>query len=165
MPRLAKPLPEQEEDVSCTRVQCVLLGKHQEMLLPNGFLRGAYPNHSLNGWKVFRSYTPPPCLTSSTSGEARYAVAPVSFALGMNAEVILTSAAIVVRTLATKRGCTPPPPPALPVAARVIAVLLGGVYNSTRQRTDKRRWLLVQLSRGESYLTPLNKESVLTPAM
>eukprot|EP00965_Chrysotila_dentata_P167107 5518512-Pleurochrysis_carterae.AAC.1 len=55
-----------------------LLGKHQEqMLLPSGFLRGARPDHSLNGWEAFRAYHPPPAaVTLGLTAESRTAKAP-----------------------------------------------------------------------------------------
>eukprot|EP00965_Chrysotila_dentata_P042399 1406552-Pleurochrysis_carterae.AAC.1 len=57
----AVKITELVEDVDCTRIQCVLLGKHDEMLLPAGFLYGARPEYTAaGGWESFRSYCPPP---------------------------------------------------------------------------------------------------------
>eukprot|EP00965_Chrysotila_dentata_P177268 5854224-Pleurochrysis_carterae.AAC.1 len=71
----AKPLCETHyEDEECSRIQCALLGKHQQILVPSGFLLGARPDHSVNGRETFRAYYPPPvAVTLGSTAESRYA--------------------------------------------------------------------------------------------
>eukprot|EP00965_Chrysotila_dentata_P100229 3311403-Pleurochrysis_carterae.AAC.1 len=155
-----KQIVETSEDEACSRIQCVLLGKHQDMLLPSGFLRGAGSDHSVNGWEVYRAFDPPPVFNPSANAESRYASPTLPFQVRVEKVVKVSSPGILVPCAPTKRGATPPKSPLLPIHARVITILIGVVYNSTRERVDKRRWLLLRTEDGKLFFTPMNSEHV-----
>eukprot|EP00965_Chrysotila_dentata_P176896 5842115-Pleurochrysis_carterae.AAC.1 len=100
-----------------------------------------------NHWEVFQKYRPAPY----SSVPARYAEPPLSFDLhyGKPVEVhppfvSFSGAKVGVDPNATFTG-------------RVVAPLLGGTWNSSRQHMDKRRWVLVEHAE-HFYFCPLDND-------
>eukprot|EP00965_Chrysotila_dentata_P159667 5275123-Pleurochrysis_carterae.AAC.1 len=101
------------------------------------------------GWEAFEVYNPAPIERCP----ARYATPPLDISIHMGTTVIIQPP--FVSLSGSKVGVDP----SSSFTARAVCLLLGGTWNSTNQRMDKRRWVLVEHG-GDFYLAPLDVRSV-----
>eukprot|EP00965_Chrysotila_dentata_P165067 5450960-Pleurochrysis_carterae.AAC.1 len=138
-----------EFDMDDDAIRSVLIGRQGALNLASGFLLSSSPIASAatpTGWEAFQKYVPAPIKTSP----ARYANPPVDVALSMGDPILI--APPFVSLAGTKVGVVNP---SSSFTGRVVCLLLGGTWNATRQRTDKRRWVLVEHNYN-FYLVPLD---------
>eukprot|EP00965_Chrysotila_dentata_P044598 1482536-Pleurochrysis_carterae.AAC.1 len=87
----------------------------------------------------------PQAAACSVLSSDRYGVACLSFGARVGDDVMLGDNVMLLNAVHLKPGTPPQQMLPLPCSAWGLSVLLGGVYNKTRNRTDQRRWLLVCL--------------------
>eukprot|EP00965_Chrysotila_dentata_P222548 6193048-Pleurochrysis_carterae.AAC.1 len=144
-------IPVNENRHECS-VRSVLLGRKGPLFLACGFLQLHCPlarKATKNGWECFEKYTPAPF----ESCPARYAEPPLPMELRFGSAVVIKPPFISLS--GSKVGVNP----MADFTGRVVAVLLGGSWNHTKQHMDKRRWVLVE-HHGGFYLSPLNKDNM-----
>eukprot|EP00965_Chrysotila_dentata_P212476 6187064-Pleurochrysis_carterae.AAC.1 len=145
-------LVDEDDGGYCDAVRSVLLERKGNLNLACGFYLGSSAKAAkptANGWEVFEKYMPAPYERCPT----RYADPALDFTLQFG-DVL-----DVKPPFASPGGGKVGMELHMSFSARVVCLLLGGNWNSTKKHLDKRRWVLVE--RDEHfYFLPLDNAAL-----
>eukprot|EP00965_Chrysotila_dentata_P205778 6183159-Pleurochrysis_carterae.AAC.1 len=152
-------------DVHAVHLGAVLLGKKgasRATRMPAGFLYGCLPECCMNNWEVYRLFDVPPVLSDAAFSDvaARYAAPCLCEKLMAGECVELDKTVQFVPAVTGSAAAGGKLSKEFPCRAWVCAFLLGGVWNNTKGRIDKRRWALLLLFKKSA---PENTELHLVP--
>ena len=135
----AQPWQDESGEYDSTALRAVLTEAHAQgtiqMKLPAAFLYGLNPLCAgVKNWQGFSAYKP----VFSTSVSSVTAPPPVPFAFSRGDLVMCTPPFV-----SASRGSNTAPTPTTPVAGRVVGIMLGSEWNTTKGRAELRRWVAV----------------------